>query len=225
MSFFRQALKGPRPPGPESAEATAALVLAHPSPWSLTIDHAAFAKDQHTPLDWLLYLAEEIPDMVLQNPTFRMHLAMSPDRFRTASMRCQLQLIGCSDTEPELIRLLAGCKSADIDLRIAAAKNPRCPEDLLWAYLGHSKYVRRAMLQNHRVPRALLRQIRREEAYQRGLEDRYRQAHTAPAVPRPARREEPAPDGLLPECPFTPAGPISWSERWRRRSLDRLGRS
>ena len=227
MSFFDRALGRERPPGPGTAEETAALAAAHPWPWSLEIDHAAYAKHPDTPLDWLLVLAERIPEVVLKNTALRMHLALSPVRFQRASILCQAQLIGHWGTSPELIRLLAGTQSADVNLRVIAASNPRCPEDLLWDYLGHSKHVRAAILDNPRAPRRLVREVSRVESKQRMLGARYRQAHTAPPVPRPAPplRPDSEDDALLSECPFTLAGPVAWSERWRRRSIHRRRRS
>ncbi len=227
MSFVEDVFCRKRPPGPESPEATSALVREHPCPWNLDIDHAAYAKHPDTPLQWLLQLAERYPDRILQNESFRLHLALSPERFRNASMLCKLQLLEQWDIDPELIRLLAASKSADDTLRVAAAMNPRCPGDLLWAYLEHNKHVRRAIRQNPRAPRDLLREVDRRESYQSGLRRRYKQAHAAPAVPCSVRRVEAefGIDALLPECPFTPAAPVSWSERWRRRSIRRLRRS
>jgi hypothetical protein len=227
MSFFARLCQSERPPGPESFDDIAALVREHPSPWSLSIDHAAFARHPDTPLEWLLSLAEEIPDVVLQNASLQMHLAMRSEQFSSAPLRCQLELISQWEIPPELIRLLAGTQSCHIELRVAAAKNPRCPEDLLWAYLGHSKRVRRAILDNPRAPRDVAREARRIERAQRRIASSVRRAHTAPPVPRVAQPPQAACeiDVLLPECPFIPAAPVSWSERWRRRSIHRRRRS
>jgi hypothetical protein len=189
-----------RPPGPESAEATARLVREHPSPWDLDIDHAAYAKHPDTPLAWLLQLAEQYPDRIVQNKSFRLHLALSPERFRSASTQCQLQLLRQWDIGPELIRLLASTKSSRTMFRVAAAENPRCPEDLLWAYLDHNAEVRRAIRNNPRAPRDLLRELDRQE-WERQVRSTSR---------------------ILPECPFEPVGPVTWSQRWRRRSIHRL---
>jgi hypothetical protein len=212
MSFFENAFWRRRPPvfddapcrkqppGPESAEATARLARQHPSPWDLDIDHAAYAKDPGTPLEWLLQLAERYPDRIALNKSFRLHLALSPERFRSASTLCQLQLLKQWDIGPELIRLLASTKSSKAMFRVAAAENPRCPEDLLWAYLDHNALVRRALRNNPRVPSDLLRELDRQE-WERQVRSTSR---------------------ILPECPFEPVGPVSWSGHWRRRFVHRL---
>ena len=112
------------------------------------------------PLEKLFTLAPWCPAELLQNPSFKLHLAIQPGLLGSMSTRARAALVRCPEIPVEWLRNLATSRSVEIRVRCAAARNPNCPPDLMKQYMTrHAWQVRKALARNPALPNELVRTL------------------------------------------------------------------
>jgi hypothetical protein len=104
------------------------------------------------------------PAEVLTNPVFKLHVAMTEGFLEGFSEHTQAIIAGYPVTEPEVIRFLAESRSRPGRVRAAAARNPVCPEDMLFSFMRHNRDVRSSLAMNRMLPSVLCAELSRQHS-------------------------------------------------------------
>ena len=117
------------------------------------------ASGHSTSIRVLSVLLTMCPELVLQNPAFRLAMATDPSLVSRLSGREQAAIAGCAVADPAMIRALGARRTRPLRCRVAAAGNPSCPPDMLRGFLKHRCEVRCALARNPSIPEDLVEDL------------------------------------------------------------------
>jgi hypothetical protein len=100
----------------------------------------------------MLCLIEHHTRAVLNNPAFKLQLAIRPDFLDSLPTATTVAIAGCSYTDPRFIRYLAARRNQAVRVRASAALNPSTPPDMLRDFVRHDWRVRAALALNPSMP-------------------------------------------------------------------------
>ena len=117
----------------------------------------AVAATPNAPLEMLWALAEEYPEVVVENPALRLTVAADLNTLETAPLKAIEVLLKQEQVPTPWLRW--GSKHGEWDLHQAVACNPQAPSDLLRQLAKDSWSVREAVARNPSTSVELLEQL------------------------------------------------------------------
>jgi len=122
------------------------------SGYSPAVVYDQLARNPALPISSLLWLIAHHTRAVLNNPAFRLQMAVNPGFLDSLSISARVAIVGCSYTDTKLIRHLAARRNRPVRVRASAAINPSTPPDMLRDFVRHDWRVRAALALNPLMP-------------------------------------------------------------------------
>jgi hypothetical protein len=122
------------------------------SGYSPAVVYDQLARNPALPIFSLLWLIAHHTRAVLNNPAFRLQMAVNPGFLDRLSISARVAIVGCSYTDTKLIRHLAARRNRPVRVRASAAINPSTPPDMLRDFVRHDWRVRAALALNPLMP-------------------------------------------------------------------------